>query len=89
LKISTTFVLVPYSDSVYKTPKTHFDLLLLKTATRRKNFLTCTRRWAAAAGEGRGGAQGTSGGGRKKYDWRKELVTVVSVYREKLIVTKG
>jgi hypothetical protein len=30
LKRSTTFVLVPYSDSVYKTPKTHFDLLLLK-----------------------------------------------------------
>jgi hypothetical protein len=30
LKRSTTFVSVPYSDSVYKTPKTHFDLLLLK-----------------------------------------------------------
>jgi hypothetical protein len=30
LKIYTTFVLVPYSDSVYKTPKTHLDLLLLK-----------------------------------------------------------
>jgi hypothetical protein len=30
------FVLVPYSDSVYKTPKTHFDLLLLKTTTREE-----------------------------------------------------
>jgi hypothetical protein len=30
LKRSTTFVWVLYSDSVYKTPKTHFDLLLLK-----------------------------------------------------------
>jgi hypothetical protein len=30
LKRSTTFVLVPCSDSVYKKPKTHFDLLLLK-----------------------------------------------------------
>jgi hypothetical protein len=36
LKRSTIFVLVPYSDSVYKTPKTHFDLLLLKTATREE-----------------------------------------------------
>ena len=27
-------------------------------------------------GEGRGGAQGTSGGGRKKYDRRKELSRV-------------
>jgi hypothetical protein len=30
LKRSTTFIVVPYSYSVYKTPKTHFDLLLLK-----------------------------------------------------------
>jgi hypothetical protein len=39
LKISTTFILVPYSDSVYKTPKTHFDLLLLKTATQAEKLL--------------------------------------------------
>jgi hypothetical protein len=39
LKRSTTFVLVPYSDSVYKTPKSHFDLLLLKTATRAEKLL--------------------------------------------------
>jgi hypothetical protein len=31
--------LFPYSDSVYKTPKTHFDLLLLKTATREEKKL--------------------------------------------------
>jgi hypothetical protein len=31
--------LVPYSDSVYKTPKNHFDLLLLKTATRAEKLL--------------------------------------------------
>jgi hypothetical protein len=31
--------LVPYSDSVYKTPKSHFDLLLLKTATRAEKLL--------------------------------------------------
>jgi hypothetical protein len=44
------------------------------TATRRKNCLTCTRRWAAAAGEGRvEAAQGVSKGGKKKNDWRKEL----------------
>jgi hypothetical protein len=30
LKRSITLVLVRYSDLVYKTPKTHFDLLLLK-----------------------------------------------------------
>jgi hypothetical protein len=40
LKISTIFVLVSYSDSVYKTPKTHFDLLLLKTATRAEKLLS-------------------------------------------------
>jgi hypothetical protein len=40
LKRSTTFVLVPYSDSVYKTPKTHFDLLLLETATRAKKLMS-------------------------------------------------
>jgi hypothetical protein len=32
--------LVPYSDSVYKTPKTNFDLLLLKTATQAKKLLS-------------------------------------------------
>jgi hypothetical protein len=32
--------LVPYSDSVYKTPKTHFNLLLLKTATRTEKLLS-------------------------------------------------
>jgi hypothetical protein len=40
LKISTIFVLVPYSDSVYKTPKTHFDLLLLKTATQAEKLVS-------------------------------------------------
>jgi hypothetical protein len=40
LKRYTTFVLVPYSDSVYETPKTHFDLLLLKTATRAEKLLS-------------------------------------------------
>jgi hypothetical protein len=40
LKRSTTFFLVPYSDSVYKTPKTHIDLLLLKTATRAEKLLS-------------------------------------------------
>jgi hypothetical protein len=73
--------LVPYSDSVYKTPKTYFDLLLLKTATRQKNShlystLGCCGRGGkiAAAGEGRAeAAQGASRGGRKKNDRRKEL----------------
>jgi hypothetical protein len=40
LKIYTTLILVPYSDSVYKTRKTHFDLLLLKTATRAEKLLS-------------------------------------------------
>jgi hypothetical protein len=40
LKRSTTFILVPYSDSVYKIPKTHFNLLLLKTATRTEKLLS-------------------------------------------------
>jgi hypothetical protein len=40
LERSTSFVLVPYSDSVYKTLKTHFDLLLLKTATRAEKVLS-------------------------------------------------
>jgi hypothetical protein len=40
LKRYTTFILVPYSDSVYETPKTHFDLLLLKTATRAEKLLS-------------------------------------------------
>jgi BarA-like signal transduction histidine kinase len=40
MKISITFFLVPYSDSVYKTPKTHFDLLLLKTAIRAEKLLS-------------------------------------------------
>jgi hypothetical protein len=31
--------LVPYSDSVYKAPKTYFNLLLLKTATREEEKL--------------------------------------------------
>jgi hypothetical protein len=61
LKRSTTFVLVPYLDSVYKTPKTHFDLLLLKTTTRRKNCLTCTWRWLLQ--QGREGCCGRSRGG--------------------------
>jgi hypothetical protein len=63
-------------------PQNMIDLLLHETATRRKNCLTCTRRWAAAAGEGRllrqgreeqrwrrgraEAAQGKRGGGRKR-----------------------
>jgi hypothetical protein len=71
LKISTTFVLVPYSDSVYKTPKTHFDLLLLNCYTAEKLShlylaLGCCGRGGktAAVGEGRAEvAQGASRGG--------------------------
>jgi hypothetical protein len=80
--------LVPYSDSVYKTPKTHFDLLLLKLLHGGKllsnvnskekgdgfmshlySTLGCCGRGGKAAAAG----EGTSGGGRKKNDWRKEL----------------
>jgi hypothetical protein len=48
LKRSTIFVLVPYSDSVYKIPKIHFDLLREKTPVdwkqgeERIHGLTCT-----------------------------------------------
>jgi hypothetical protein len=56
--------LVPYSDSVYKTPKTHLDLLLLKllhggkllsnvnSKEKGEGFMS-PQRWAAAAGEGK------------------------------------
>jgi hypothetical protein len=94
LKISTTFVLVPYSDSVYKTLKTYFDLLLLNCYTAEKlshlySMLGCCGRGGktAAAGEGRAeAAQGANRGGRKKNDRRKELVTIV--YRENLNIRR-
>jgi hypothetical protein len=94
LKRSITFVLVPYSDSVYKTTKTHFDLLLLNCYTAEKlshlySTLGCCGRGAktAVAGEGRAeAAQGASRGGRKKNDRRKELARL---FTEKLNCNQG
>jgi hypothetical protein len=72
--------LVPYSDSVYKTPKTHFDLLLLNCYTTEKlshlySTLGCCGRGGktVAAGEGRAEAvQGESRGGAGSEQRRQE-----------------
>jgi hypothetical protein len=80
MKRSTTFVLVPYSDSVYKTHKTHFDLLLLNCYTAEKlshlySALGCCGRGGktTAAGEGRADtAQGESRGGAGSEQRRQE-----------------
>jgi hypothetical protein len=49
--------LVPYSDSVYKTPKTHFDLLLLNCYTVEKlSHLHSTLGCCGRGGKSRGGA---------------------------------
>jgi hypothetical protein len=99
LNRSTTFVLVPYSDSVYETAKTHFDLLLLKTATRaetpvkwkqqgeerRIHGLTCTPRWVATAGEERGKRhQGRTEAAQGKRKGREGAGHGGCLYRRKL-----